>query len=510
SVLISTSGTAGANYYPALIEAFRENVPIIAITADRPFEAIRSGANQVIEQDGLYGSFVKRSLSLPAACKEIAPEVLLLHAAHMIDEAHIAPMGPVHVNIPFREPLEPGFCGDDEYIKGYLVSAEKALCKRTRSNTRSSVESAAIADTELLREIWNILENAGRGLVIAGRPSMGVERGEILAFTEMLGWPCFYDITSSLKHMADFDISIPDPESEMMRRSFEKYRPDVVLRLGRGTVTKHFDRLLREVSPRFHIIVSPETGISDPSYCLTHRLSVREDLFVRSAPPSLKKGRRVMPPPAWRLTADAKDFKNLVRSRIRELPFSLPAISDALLSRLAGDSVLFLGNSLSIRVFDSLAFSDRHHGFMVKANRGVSGIEGNLSSSLGISDGSGKKVTALLGDISLIHDLNAVLELGRHRMPLIAIVVNNGGGEIFRKMPISSSPEVLVPYLSTPHSFDFSGICRMAGLNYAKAAEISGFCEAYDRLSVSDFPALIECAIPQGIDAEAITSLLSL
>lgn len=484
AVLVCTSGTAGANYLPALIEAKTDQVPLLVITADRPFELVHAGAQQVTDQRRLFGQFVKQTLDFPSPSPDLDPAAWISYTRMLVDLSLDGRRGPVHINLPFRMPLDPVETVDKP-LPHDLSRAQELLFRlqKERPEPIQTRLSPAVA-----RDWIDDLRSAERGLIILGRIQGRDEQRAAAALAEALGWPCYADITSGVKGRLDNELM--DPTHPILSRALDEYKPDVCVYLGRRSVTGFFDNYLHRVQPRAYWVFSPDQDVQDPSH-LPQRRQLTIDI---SSLIKLWSDRPFSPGAAQQILWDASEKVRALTARplLNEFCFADIAqeITRALPTRGHG---LFLGNSTAIRAFDGWCDLKERRLPLVEANRGVNGIEGLVATTLGLAAGSEHGWTSVIGDISAMHDLNSILQLPKAAAPIILVVVNNSGGRIFEFLPIQSYNWVKDPLITTPHAFQFEGIARMAGLSYDSCADRLQFRDLYAKALASGQSCLIEC-----------------
>lgn len=487
-VLFCTSGSAACNYYPALAEAFHEQVPMLVISADRPFPLVRSGANQVMEQDQLFGSFVKKSLSLPAASLEVSTPTLLEHVAMMLNIATQYPQGPVHLNAPFTEPLGPS--PDKLLPVEYLKITENTLAKRAAIPVQTG-QLTPVLDNRAWEYVRGCVAKAERGLLLVGRLMHPEDRACIKAFAHQLNWPVYFDVTSGILDK-DHSMLVLDPEIPSVYKALKTYAPDCVLQIGRRLVTKWFDDLRRAVPPQHVFVVNELTDTQDPEHQRDLPLTMREGAFVAQCS-EMKIAQDVVATKT--LLATMNETREKMQSLVEDASLCFPVIINQLLQTIPAQHILFCGNSSTVRYFDTWSMTHRDCDVEVIANRGLSGIEGQVATVLGYAEAAGRPATIVLGDVSLIHDLNSLLSLKAATQPITVIVVNNREGTIFRKLPIAVYPEVMNPLMLTPHSFNYEGIARMAGIRYEVVTDKEAFQSALIENYKTPTATLIECVI---------------
>lgn len=463
-LVLATSGTAPANWLPAVIEASQAGVPLILISADRPPELQGCGANQTIDQIGLFGSHVRASHALGTPEAAFDPAWLHRLAARIHEQAVWPHPGPVHVNQPFREPLVPG--GE--------VPAIPSPGKIRFSPPAALPDPAAIA--ELAAAI------AGRpGIIVCGElpPEPGFAEA-LAALAGRLDCPVLAEPLSNLRFGLHDRSRLCVHYNRWLadRRFAADHRPQWVLRFGTFPVTRHLQDYVASATT-VHALIEPWPRWTDPTHRLTH--------LLRAAPlavcQALLAAEPASTPAGWRAAfADREQ--------------TVPATTDAghiavLIEEVAADTPLFIGNSLAIRQLDS------HSGSADKAlhfhgNRGASGIDGNISTALGIAAFHGR-VVALLGDLTTQHDLGGLaLAAGRDA---VIVTVNNGGGGIFDFLPQAALPEFEQGW-RTPQQISFEHAAKTFGLGYARAESNDEFRSALRHAIANGGPQLIELFVP--------------
>ncbi len=492
AVLVCTSGTAGANYYPAVIEAAVEQVPLLVLTADRPFELVHAGAQQVIDQRALFGRFVKQSFDFPCPSPTMSLQAWTSYAREALRLTQEGAAGPVHLNVPFGSPLDPLADRGEE-----LSKARKTLARLWQGWDRQVMTSVQPKLNEWAAEsLLKDLCSAKRGLLILGRLSNAEEQASALAFAEDLAWPVYADISSGCKGRLSREIL--DAAHPAARACLDTYQPDCVVHVGRRLVSRAFDDALEAWNPESYWVLSEEAGIQDPAH-----LPQRMQLML--GPSSLHQFRSSLRPqsPSSEQGALLTAMKGL-RAAMREMKFAdfgFAAVAGTVNAAMKEfKQGLFLGNSLAIRAFDSWVY-DPIYPVVCEANRGVSGIEGLLATTMGLAVGSEHPWTLLIGDVSLMHDLNSLLLLAQQRLPVIIVLVNNQGGRIFETLSIRRHAWVKDPLMTTPHGFHFEGLASMAGISYKLCSDNSQLQDAYTKALIEGGPALIECLQTADVDA---------
>jgi 2-succinyl-5-enolpyruvyl-6-hydroxy-3-cyclohexene-1-carboxylate synthase len=485
AVLICTSGTAGANYLPAVIEARTDQIPLLLITADRPFEMVYAGAQQVIDQRQLFGSFVKKSLDFPSPGPSLDIAAWLSYLRMLVEISCEGRQGPVHLNLPFRLPLDPVETSDRPNDEQRTLAQNLV----ERLNVQPETTQNTILAPKVARDWLDDLRSAERGLIILGRIHGREQQRAAAALAASLGWPCYADITSGVKGRLENELM--DPTHPVMTRALEKYQPDVCVYLGRRPVSGFFDNYFQKIQPRAYWVFTPEPTVQDPGH-LPERRQVTVDLTTLAP---LWSGAPFVPAPAHEALWQASER---VRSALHMPLHPGFAFSDVAQEIAAAvptrDHGIFLGNSTAIRAFDSWVDLQGKRLPLIEANRGVNGIEGLVATTLGLAAGTEHVWTLVLGDISALHDLNSILTLPKALAPIILVLVNNSGGRIFEFLPIQAHGWVKDPLITTPHDFRFQGLAEMAGLAYEHCTDRLRFRDLYQKALQSGTSCLIECA----------------
>ncbi|SHJ75062.1 2-succinyl-5-enolpyruvyl-6-hydroxy-3-cyclohexene-1-carboxylate synthase [Desulfatibacillum alkenivorans DSM 16219] len=497
-VLTCTSGTALANYHPAVIEAFRDELPLMVISADRPPELTGSDANQTIYQENLYGAFCLESLNLPCPDPDYPLDALAAKICHIAQKKN----GPVHINIRFRDPLIPMEAPSGPVPQAVLDAAEQYF----KNGAPAAFYPLVQASCPDLSAVESILKKAQRGLLVIGRLENNDDRQGAAALAPMLGWPVFCDIASSLKGaVGDREIfSLDHPKALAL---VNDYAPDVILQLGSGLVSKHYYAAILKGGAKYIIQVCPRREHRDPSFKVNIKIKAGVGDFFNSLDDitNLLQDAEA----AESLVQAAEQVRTDLTAATPRDALSFPLIAGIINQNIPGDEALFPGNSNAIRAFD-MAWPASAQGVQVVTNRGVSGIEGNLATSLGFAEGSGKRVTAVIGDVSMLHDLNSLAMVSQSQASVILIIVNNRGGRIFERLPIRDFPEIADPMMTTPHGFDFSRAAAMFSLPYAKAETPDKLKKAYKEALSEGGSRVIEVMLDPEKDLEVFTARKSI
>ena len=455
AVLVCTSGTAVANYFPAVVEASADACPMIVLSADRPFELLEAGANQTIRQQDIFGSYTRWSFQLPAPETGTPLASLLTTAAHAVRKSTGSPPGPVHLNVPFREPLIPETPDlDDPWVTPVRKWLESGL-PYTRFETPAKSPSP-----EGLAALKGIVAQAANPLFIAGNIERQADADAVEALARSLGVPLFADLNSGVrmsKHCEPWQLAFYSEEFT------ERYRPDVIVHFGGVLIGKQPTGAIRQWKPLHHVVVREHPERFDQEHNVT--------LTIEAPPASVAIALEGCRKPGG--TPQAGSFFATVAETIEatacaeEMPVN--EISAArIVSTLLGDGQgLFVSNSMPARDMDIYAAPSVDSPIRTALNRGVSGIDGITSTAAGFSAGLGKPVVLLIGDISFLHDLNALSLLGHDWNRVIVIVLNNGGGGIFSFLPVSGETDVFEQCFATPQNLNIRAAAETFGIGYA-------------------------------------------
>jgi len=436
-VIIATSGTAVANFFPAVMDASLEDVPLIVITADRPVELRDCGANQTCDQVKIFGNFVRWYFELP--CPDAVPEVIVgTTIAQAVYRSNHSPKGPVHINCLFREPL---------------LSDEKIV---PTPSTRYEVSHLTLSS--LAVEHWaKKLMHSEKGVIVVGSLATSRSLKSIFTLAEHLDWPILPDILSGIRSEGMHPNVIS--HYEMVLKSAPPAPPDSILHFGDRLVSKPLLKWMESSAPSLNVLVADHPHRHDPTHSLTHRIQCDPTLFCEQLAPKLP--RRISWLHTW------KSMSQIIEGHIDEF---LPADSEAgfiryLHHHLPPHYAIFCANSMPIRDLDNLYFPRFHRG-PIFGKRGSSGIDGNIATAIGIAEGCGRPTVAILGDTTALHDLNSLAQLQSSKYPVILLIINNSGGGIFSFLPVAEKKEFVEEYIAAAHPWQFEHAASMFHLPY--------------------------------------------
>lgn len=478
--LLCTSGTAAANFLPGVAEAHLGRVPLILLTADRPPELRGWGAAQTIDQIALFGSHVKwfADMPVPDGSPEIARH-FRASAIHAVQTTMASPPGPVHLNLPFREPLLP------DPLPGQAIPVDSPNATR---EAIAQVHSARLApDSVTIDNLARRIAGSPRGLIACGPsadpdlPAAAIELGNAS------GYPVLADPLSGLRFglrdrsgvITAYDPFLrvhPDPAT---------LAPDVVIRVGAIPTSKPLLQFLAAYPGQTHVLVDPGPP-RDPDHLATAVIRADETIALREVGNALRRSGHALGE-SWR-----DDWRDLDCRASRAIaaalaasdePFEGRAIAE-MASLLPDGATLVAGNSMPVRDVDAFVRGDERD-VRIVSNRGANGIDGVISSALGTAAIARGPLALVLGDLSFYHDMNGLLAAGRFGIPATIVVLNNDGGGIFSFLPQAG--------LLDEASFETLFGTR-AGIDIAAAARLYGAAHARPR----DWPAF-RCAVERSL-----------
>ncbi|TKX66563.1 2-succinyl-5-enolpyruvyl-6-hydroxy-3-cyclohexene-1-carboxylic-acid synthase [Halorubrum sp. SP9] len=483
--LICTSGTAAANYHPAVMEASEARVPLLALTADRPPELRDSGANQTADQEKLYGDAVRFYKDLPEpAANDRALRSLRTTVARAVATAEGADRGPVHLNVPFAKPLEP------TPVPGDVPDDIPAAAERGRDGPYVDVTPGAPEPgDDDLRALAAELGEADRGLIVAGPADPpGIDPESVTALAHATGFPVLADPLSGVRYgghtrvapvVGSYDAYL---SADLAGDGSEGWSdPSLVLRLGASPTSKRLRKYLAatgadqyQVDPagrwREAEFAATELVVAEPN-----RLCARLSRLVAGGSGD----------PDWRAqweeadrTAEAVHDREL--DAVEEESLDDEPLDDegdagfhegdalrAVAGALPDPATLFVSNSMPVRDLDRFVGPTTAN-VTALGNRGVSGVDGIVSSALGAGSATTDDLTLVVGDIALYHDSNGLLAIDRCEVDATVVAVNNDGGGIFHELPIEAFEPPFTESFVTPHGLDFEPLSELHGLGYAR------------------------------------------
>ena len=470
TVLLCTSGTAAANYLPAVVEARLARVPLIVLTADRPHELRDVGAPQAIDQIDLFGKHAKWFFDMPLP--ERGEEMLRFvreMAVRAVSTAEALPAGAVHFNFPFREPLMPDFS-----------LAEDIFSNEDRSVVTVYKGVARLESCDL-HQLAEKISAAHRGIIVCGSVEDSSFVKNLQVFANKCRFPVLADPLSRLR--AGFTANrmpIVDCYDSFLRfdEAVEKLQPELIIRFGAMPVSKTLNQFLMQTDVA-QIVVDGSGGWRESTGRATVMVHSDEAMFCHDVNQLLQEKDTQGYLDKW-IVLDKWTREILTRGN-DSLHLQERDLFSQLANLLPDGCRLFVGNSMAIRDIDSY-FRHTDKQIDIFCNRGANGIDGVISTALGVAAISDTPTYLVLGDLSFIHDLNSLVLAKMHKLDLMIVVVNNDGGGIFSFLPQASAARRFEELFGTPHGLNFAGIVEMAGGVYRQARTTSEMKEGFLQL----------------------------
>jgi 2-succinyl-5-enolpyruvyl-6-hydroxy-3-cyclohexene-1-carboxylate synthase len=467
ALVLGTSGTAGAHFYPALLEAEASRVPLLCLTADRPPELHGFGAPQTIDQRALFGGHVR------AFVEVMIPEgtdAAFLHlraqAARAAQAAMRMPRGPVHLNLPFREPLAP------------VLEPLPQLSSRARDGEAAAPslvvrEPSRAPDEAAMRRLAAEMARRGAGAIAVGPRDDQDDLGDALdELSRASGFPVFADAASGVRSSAAGRFVSHADLLLRHERLASALRPAVVLRLGGGVASKVLQQWL-DTSSAFTALLPGGGALVDAAHSASICIEGDAAQACRSLAGHLRALRGADAPAERRalaLRADAKAAET-VAQHSEGSPLDEPRLAWSVARALPAGALLFVASSMPVRDVD--AFAGALPGVRVLASRGVNGIDGMVSTAAGAALGSGRPTALLCGDLALLHDLGGLIAARRAGANLAVVVANNDGGGIFHFLPLHGLTDRFEELFATPHGLDLAHAAALASARLHRPATSS-------------------------------------
>jgi len=464
TVLVCTSGTAAANYFPAVIEANMSGVPLVLLTADRPPELRDCASGQTIDQLKLFGGYVTffHELGLPAATP-LALRYLRQTVLQAVGRARGPVPGPVHLNLPFRDPLPP-------IVDPAVAPVAQALDWEQFFGATDAAPVGVPAGVELP------LRPDVHGIIVVGPAQPGDPTEYVASVGEIarrLGWPVLADPLSPVRYhsasvptlVTTYDLVLRNPEAA------ERLKPEAVLCLG-GWPTSKGLRAWVERSEAKIWLVNESAGNRDALHGRTQNLVIAPSALATILPES----------------SDPNGYQRMWARYEQQMRPLLDAKLDAesemfemkavwlLAQHLPPETPLFVANSMPVRDAEYVVpGADRH--VRPLCNRGANGIDGTLSSALGAAHGTGKPTVLLTGDLALLHDTNGFLLKPKLKTSLTIVLINNRGGGIFDHLPVSQFEPPFEQFFATPQEADFGQLALAYGVEHTSIYDWAHFTD---------------------------------
>jgi len=483
-----TSGTAAAEFFPAIVEASQSRTPLVVLTADRPPEVRGTGANQTIDQTELYGRYARAYFDLPVPREPGDVAAWFMAAAEVVLDAKAPVPGPVHINCPFDEPLTPTEPRSSERLSSYDDGEEW-------------VEGRTVGTPDVDAFMGR---HAGRRGVITLGGMPPPQTLSILSLGTLLGWPVLAEPSSGLRlEASDAGRALGAGQFLIGDEVWQaRHGPDVVLQIGATPTTRSTQELVANVDT---LIVLDDLHLDpDPAGRAAQRIELQPERFAATTWDQRERFQATTVDGSWLEEWRAADL--IARATVdRELdrweePFEGRVARDVA-SFLPHGATLVIGSSTPVRDLDVFMAPRRPPRIWnapdllrVIGNRGASGIDGLVSTALGAAMGSNGPTVALLGDLSFLYDAGALLWSSRLGVDVVFVVLANGGGQIFSMLEQATLPEFEELFL-TPHPASISKVCDAAEAGYRSVTRAGELTSALERAIRDGGVQVIEVAI---------------
>ncbi len=469
TALVCTSGTAAANFLPAVIEAHESGVPLLVFTADRPPELRACASGQTIDQQKLYGDYVTfyHELAVPEAAVERLRYVRQI-VMHAFERTRHPFAGPVHLNVPFRDPLAP-------------VADGLAAKLRRRLDPEAFFAGVAAPRSAAAPRVAFRPPPETRGLIVAG-PAQPADPAAYAAavgrLASRLGWPVLADGLTPLRDRADqLPLLIQNYDAVLRSPALAaRLRPDVILCLGEWPTSKRLRQWIQAGDARVWLVNSDAKN-HDALHARTRHLRCPVEALVAVRPPGRR--RQAAFARAWQRADRAA--RRALDLRLSALDFPFEGKAGWLLARhLPAETPLFVASSMPVRDVEYFwPAGDRQRRLFF--NRGANGIDGTLSTALGVAHGN-RPAVLLSGDLALLHDTNGFLLRPKLRGSLTVVLINNRGGGIFEMLPVARFDPPFEEFFATPQEVDFARLGAAYGAGHVLVRDWTHFTELVSRL----------------------------
>jgi len=506
SLLVCTSGTAGAHYLPTIIEASQARIPLIVLTADRPFELRGRGASQTTDQAGMFGRFVRKFIEVgPAESDPRAVDGLLRTAWLAVHAASWPNPGPVHLNMGFRKPLEPSGVPNAE-----LETLHSRVAHVLDGGIPAAVQTTVHVSTNALDEAATRIRGAHRGVLVLGPSGLSEAAGEdaISLFTRATGFPVLAEATSQHRFGGSELSSVCDVFEPLFGSEgfLATHAPDFIVQVGDAPVGRALGTWVAN-SGVDRILISQQA--TSEAYNQASQILIGDSSeALRGLADRLGDQEQVNE--GWtRTMVDAADLAaDVVEAHVTEGPSDVLTQGSAV--RLAVQAVpqgglLMLGNSMPVRDVDFYCRSAARE-IGVLSQRGVAGIDGLVSGAIGAATASGRPTVVLLGDVSFQHDLGglAVCSVARQAgVPVAVVVLQNGGGRLFELLPVRGKSDIeptFKRYFLTPTTLDIGLAANSFDVKSRRVTGPSALAESLAEAMAGSGVTVIE-AVVDGLSA---------
>ncbi len=462
-VLMCTSGTAVAEYYPAIIEAFQQRIPLIVCTADRPEYLVDTGANQTIRQANIYKNHIRffADFGLPKLNKK-AIQSYRKKIVQGLGTAMYANRGPVHFNFPFEKPFEPHSTTDNIALDDFSSLSEEHLQIPEHNTNEGHVPAAT------LKKIEKALSSSRNPLFLVGPGDFEDDFYPLVnELARRYNAVIFGDAASGIRFTKRTLTNVVTNYDTYLRVQNipDEYSPDVIIIFGRTMTSVLIEKLLA-ASKDFRIVINTYGDRFDPTdknRLIINRKSKSFLLDMLALPANKKASSNNLL--AYMKKTDAAVEKRKKKILSRKGKIQEAELVNIVINALPDESTLMLGNSLPIRDYDNFA-SPAKKKIYVKQNRGASGIDGITATAFGLALENEQHTFLVTGDVSFYYDINSLLIGKKYRIPLTILLMNNNGGRIFDMLPVAQYGDAFKEFFITSPNIDFKPLVQGFKGNY--------------------------------------------
>jgi 2-succinyl-5-enolpyruvyl-6-hydroxy-3-cyclohexene-1-carboxylate synthase len=481
--VVCSSGTATANFYPAIIEAHYAGVPLLILTADRPPELRDSGANQTVDQVKMYGDHVRWAVDValpegnPSSLTIRSLRTLACRAYAVANGMHgTQPKGAVHLNFPFRKPLEPIPVPDDK-------TSDPTWEGRTYNQPFTKIAGGRIYPSDAaLESLLDTYRRSERPMIVIGPNRDAALADELITLARVGHVPLLADPLSQVRytaHWREMESGVIGGYDSFLRGVAEWEQPDLILRFGAMPTSQTLIDYLNAAHDAYQIGFSADGTWKDPNHQIDELIIADPVEIARSLVQFSSEDPR--PESRWAdlfAEAESKTWK-VTEAALDEDFFDGAVVADAV-SLMPDGAALFIGNSLPVRHLDQFARPAPKR-VRVFGSRGASGIDGTVSTAAGVASDVDAPLTLITGDLGFYHDMNGLLTLKRYGIRMVMVVINNDGGGIFQRLPIAGFDPPYMELFRTSHGMTFAHVAAQYELDYAKACSRAEFRAAFER-----------------------------
>lgn len=489
AAVLCSSGTATVNFHPAVVEARYGQVPMLILTADRPHELRDSGANQTVDQVKLFGDHVLwfYDVALPEAePPAVAVRNLRTLAARAYAKTQGFEPGPVHLNFPFRKPLEPiPVSGDQTDVEPHPFDNTRPFTNVSRGRIHPSEQQIAL--------LAEAIQQSERGLIICG-PRTPYDEGfaqALASFSQRTRFPIFADVLSNvrcspiLQAVGGYDTFLQEPPFEP---------PDLILHFGAMPASSALEQWLNRIPTLRRVLITANGVWTDAYHRLTEMIQADETTLLQEVQRSLVASNHRRSQQTWSQQLDEAEritWQQLDEVLSQQI-FDGAAVG-AIINAVPPATQVFTASSLPVRHAEQFV-KPQLKSLRFYANRGASGIDGTISSAFGIAAADRHRpVVLIIGDLAFYHDMNGLLASKRDDLRNLTIfLINNDGGGIFKRLPIADFEPPFTELFLTPHGLDFAPAVQMYGLDYQRVETLDALRQIASQIGTASKAAVIE------------------